>query len=268
MATKRERDGDGQVAELEPVVPAAPDDISNNPKMVIVAGRGKVGKSVCLRWLLERYIGRGGEPVIADGDRTNATLAAFFPSAIRPPSAEDEDVRLWLNELVDQQIENNSTVYLDLGGGDLTLKQWSRDLDLATFLERYGVTPVLLHLLSSDLDDLAYLRDLETVFAPAHTAIVLNEGMVPPGRSALSAFEPIMGHSVFLATRNRGARILRMPRLGCMQDIDRRRMSFAAAEAGEVVPGHPKIGPTMRQMVFMWQAEMEKSFAGVAPWIA
>jgi hypothetical protein len=265
MATKRDRD-DGAVVELD----RSTDDIGSQPKMVIAAGRGKVGKSVFLRWCIERNITHGGNPVIADCDRTNQTIRAFFGDerTTVPPSAEDEDVRLFLNDLADTQIERRSTSFVDLGGGDLTLKQWARDLDLGPFLVKHGITPVVLHLLGSDLDDLSYLRDLETVFAPQHTAVILNEGMVPAGRSSLTAFEPIISHPVFKAAVARGAVVLKMPRLGCMQEVDRRRLSFQNAEDGNVKPGQDKMGPTMRQMVTIWRREMEAAFAPIASWIS
>ncbi len=76
------------VAEIE-----RPDMIDGEPRMIIAAGRGKVGKSTILRWAIEQNAEAGSSAVIADGDRTNPTLAAFFPQAIRPPSAEDMDVR-------------------------------------------------------------------------------------------------------------------------------------------------------------------------------
>lgn len=264
MATKRDRD-DGAVVELDR--PA--DDIGNQPKMVIAAGRGKVGKSVFLRFAIERNIARGGEPVIADCDRTNQTIRAFFGDrATVPPSAEDEDVRLFLNDLADTQIERRSTSFVDLGGGDLTLKQWARDLDLGPFLLKHNITPVVLHLLGSDLDDLSYLRDLETVFAPKHTAIILNAGMVPSGRSALTAFEPIISHPVFASVVERGAVVIKMPRLGCMQEVDRRRLSFQDAEDGAVKSGQEKMGPTMRQMIAIWRREMEACITPIASWIS
>lgn len=268
MATKREReDGTGSlVAELDRGAEAL-SDISNQPKMVIAAGRGKVGKSVTLRFAIERCRQQGGDPVIADCDRTNQTLAAFFSTATKPPSAEDDDVRDWLNDLADTQIERRTTSFLDLGGGDLTLKQWARDLDLAPFLAKHGITPVLLHLLGSDLDDLAYLRDLETVFAPPHTAIILNEGMVPSGRSPVAAFGPVIDHPVFKAAVARGAVVLKMPRLGCMQEVDRRRLSFQDAEDGKVKPGQDKLGPTMRQMISLWRRDTEASMQAIGAWI-
>lgn len=267
---KREYDNTGTgVVELEhPAVETdAVADIANKPRMIIAAGRGKVGKSVLLRWAIEKCIARGGVPIIADGDRMNPTLEAFFPNALRPPSAEDEDMRIWLNEQADTQIENRSTVFLDLGGGDQSLRTWAKELDLAPFLLKFGVVPVLLHVLGSDIDDLTYLRDLETIFAPTHTAIVLNEGMVPAGRSAGSAFEPFYERPEFTSAVNRGARVVRMPRLGCMQQIDSCRLSFTDAEQGKVKPGQKPIGPTTMQQIFMWQKEMATSFAPIAGWL-
>jgi hypothetical protein len=266
MVTKRE--AGSPVAEMERGEDSSSADITNTPKMVIAAGRGKVGKSVTLRLAIEQHVARGGEAVIADADRTNPTLMAFFPGATRPPSAEDEDVRLWLNDLVDTQIERRGTTFLDLGGGDQTLKQWSRDLDLAQFLEKYSITPVLLHLLGSDVDDLTYLRDLETVYAPKHTAIILNEGMVPAGRSPVTAFKPIVEHSIFKAAVDRGAVVVRMPRLGCMQEVDRRRLSFEDAEAGKIKPGQDRFPPTMQQQVALWRRATAEAFQPIAAWIA
>jgi len=63
------------------------------PKLVLALGRGKTGKSTFIRWAAEGALERGAEPVIADADRTNATLAAFFENVARPDSPEDEDVR-------------------------------------------------------------------------------------------------------------------------------------------------------------------------------
>ena len=98
------------------------------PKLVLALGRGKTGKSTFIRWAAEGALERGAEPVIADADRTNATLAAFFENVTRPDSPEDEDVRLWLNEFVDRQIDHRFSAFIDLGGGDLILKTWARDL--------------------------------------------------------------------------------------------------------------------------------------------
>jgi hypothetical protein len=259
----------GDVADTAELTHDAAPDIAGKPKLIIVAGRGKVGKSTLARWAIERAMDQGARPAIIDADRTNPTLKAFFPDAAQPPSLADWEIREWLNAAVDAQIEHETPfAFLDLGGGDQTLKQWAAELDLAPFLAENGIVPVLFHLLSSDLDDLAYVRDLEAVFAPPHTAIVLNEGTLAVGRDAKLAFEQTTSHPILRAAAERGAQVLFMPRLGCMQDVDRRRMSFQAAQAGVLKPGEEKLGPTKRQMIAMWRRQMEANFAPVMSWIS
>ena len=257
------RRDEATTAELSPPAP----DISDQPRLIVAGGRGKVGKSVMLRFGIERCIARGGDPIIADADRTNATLTAFFPSAVRPPSPEDGDVRDWLNSLIDAQVEHRKSIFLDLGGGDLSLHAWARDLDLVPFLIDNGIIPVLIHCLGSDLDDLAYLRDLEDVFAPPHTVILLNEGLIPIGKAPLTAFEPTLAHEVFRAAKARGAVVVRLPRLGCMQELERRRLTVQAAIDNDVGTGQP-FGITGRQMIVMWRRQAEKALAPVLPWIS
>jgi hypothetical protein len=267
VTSKRDRD-DVALVDPESATASTTADISGQPRLIVAGGRGKVGKSVSLRIAVERFIDNGGEPIIADADRTNATLRSFYPQAIRPPSAEDGDVRDWLNGLVDDQIAKRQTIFLDLGGGDLSLHAWARDLDLVAFLQDNGVTPVLLHCLGSDIDDLAYLRDLEGSFAPAHTAIILNEGMVPSGKAPASAFEATIDHPVFRAAAARGAVTVRLPRLGCMQEVERRRLAFRDMAAGNVQPGQGQISLTMRQMVVIWQRQVTATLQPILPWIS
>jgi len=244
-------------------------DDQDQPVLVLALGRGKTGKSTFIRWASEASVSHGASPMIADADRTNATLAAFFEGVERPPSPEDEDVRLWLNGLIDRQIEERFSGFLDLGGGDLLLKQWARDLELSPFLEANGVSCVAVHFLTSDMDDLAYLRDMEegARFQPARTALVLNEGLVPPGRSAATAFGPIIEHDVFRKAVARGAVPVRMPRLACMHEIDQRRLSFEDAAAGRVKAGQEKIGAVNRQLISIWRREMATAFARVQSWM-
>jgi hypothetical protein len=248
---------------------AFPADGMTVPKLILALGRGKTGKSTFIRWAAETALERGAEPVIADADRTNATLAAFFENVTRPESPEDEDVRLWLNDFVDRQIDSRFSALLDLGGGDLILKTWARDLELAAFLEHHDVVPVAVHFLGCDLDDLSYLRDIEESarFRPPQTVIVLNEGLVPTGRVVRTAFRPIIEHEVFRQVLNRGAVVVRMPRLACMHEIERRRLPFADAEAGRVKAGQDRIGPVNRQLIAIWRREMASAFANIAQWM-
>ena len=239
------------------------------PKLVIPLGRGGRGKTWWTRWAVERAQEAGRDVAVADADRTNATLSAYFNGVITPPSADDADMRDWFAAFCEELIERRLTATLDLGGGDLLLKRLAREIGLVDFLEAHDVQPVAVHILGPDRDDLAYLRDLETdrLFAPAATLLVLNEALVPKERSVQAAFSSVLDNPIFLNAVERGAKPVWMPRLVPAHEIDDRRLTFAAAEAGRVKDGQAPVGPWNRQLIANWRRAMQTNFASVAAWL-
>ena len=98
MATKK----DTAVMELDrteegqPPLAEIPVD---TPKLILTMGRGRIGKSTFVRWAAERAMIMGSLPVIADADRTNATLSAFFENVTsprhRPMTMCDSGLVMW-----------------------------------------------------------------------------------------------------------------------------------------------------------------------------
>src|SRR5215472_2059243 len=245
------------VAELE----CAPTPrASENPRAVFAVGRGGRGKTVVYRWMIDRALNQGRQIIVADADRTNQTLAAFFGELVlSPPSAADEDMRPWLDGLLEKAISERQSLIVDLSGGDQLLKHAAIELGLAEFLERNGVTPVVLHFVGADSDDLAYLRETECngLLAPKKTAIVFNAGVVPAGVSLDAAWTKHENDPALQAAVARGAQLVRMPRLVCMTLLDDKRLRFTEANGS-------RIGLTNAQQVLMWLRDMERSFVPVA----
>jgi hypothetical protein len=205
---------------------------------------------------------RANRPVvIADADRTNATLGAFYEGVERPDHPDEKTVADWLDELVNTQAETRMSLLLDMGGGDQVFKRFAASLDLAALLQAEGITPVALHFFSPDIDDLAYLQDVEAsgAFCPAQTVLVLNEGLIKDARPVDAAFAELREHSIFRAALKRGAREIVLPRLSCMQEVNSRRLSFLGAEKA--------LGLTNRQRVAMWRRDVAKALAPVADWL-
>ena len=251
---------DDAVAELERA-PAA--SATDNPCAVFAVGRGGRGKTVAYRWMIDRALNQGRQIIVADADRTNQTLAAFFRElVVSPPSAADDDVRPWLDGLLEKAISERQSLIVDLGGGDQLLKHAALELGLAEFLIRNGVTPVVLHFVGADSDDLAYLRETERngLLAPEKTAIVFNAGVVPAGVSLDAAWTKHENDPALQAAVARGAQLVRMPRLACMTLLDDKRLRFTEAQGSQ-------IGLTNAQRVLMWLRDMERSFAPIAPWL-
>lgn len=247
--------------------PLLPVDV--NPKLVVPLGRGSRGKTFLARWIIERANSSGRGVVVADIDRTNATLSEYFEGVVNPPSADDRDVIDFLSSFFEQQIEKRFSGVIDFGGGDLVLKRMAREVNLVEFLAQYKVDPVAVHLIGPDRDDLAYLHSVEQgeIFAPSSTILVLNEALCPPHRTPLAYFEStIRNDPILVRAVQRGARLVRMPALEPAGELDRRRLSFAAAERGDDGGSHG-IGPWKRQQIATWRRAMEAAFAPVSDWL-
>lgn len=237
---------------------------------VVMAGRGGAGKTLLLRWICERALTAGRAVVIADGDRTNRSLPLFLDGVLAPPGANDPIVWRWLEAIVETMVTERFNLVLDLGGGDLVLKQMAIELALQSLLESHGIAPVILHLLIPEVEGLAYLASLEEngLFAPQRTALILNEGLVPHGYDSDEAvFAPVREHRVFKAAIRRGAVPIVMPRLGPALAINARHLSFADAAAGKTKEGLPSLNIFDRQRVLLWLKAMETAFAPITAWL-
>ena len=243
------------------------DELALTSSLVFPLGRGARGKSLWLRWAIERALNAGRQLTIVDADRTNPTLAAYFPNVIRPDSAEDDDLERLIRDLTERLMEQPGAAVIDLGGGDLVLKRLARKhRGLVRYLEACSIRGVAAYVFGPDRDDLAYLRDLEEggLFAPQATILVLNEALVPPNSSTLRLFEPLMNDPIFLRATERGAIPVFMPRLDPARELDNRRLGFFAAEAGQMGQGHTRIGPWNRSLIRVWREIMEENHRPVA----
>lgn len=241
------------------------------PKIIVPMGRGKLGKTALLRFLYEEAHHQGRSARLADADRTNATLEAFFPGKVATPvSADPEDVKEFINAQLDIQIDalesgNPHSLLLDIGGGgDLLFKDHAREMGLVEFCLGYGIEPVAIHFLGPDKDDLQPVRDMEEsgVFSPKKTLFVLAENDLPLGVQPIRGFDAVKSHEIFQNVIRRGARAVMMPRLKCMGQIDDNRWKFheAASRNG------PASRPT-QQYVSMWLRSMRETFSSVSDWL-
>jgi hypothetical protein len=247
----------------------------SRPKMVVTLGRGKVGKSVWLRWLAETAERK--RPLrIVDADTNNPVLSQHFKEAERPPALDGDDKQAWIeqqfNELVRAATDDATRhdMLLDVGGNDILLKKLGAEVQIAEYLEESGVDPVAVHMVGTDEEDLRYLTEVEEkrLFCPKATVIVLNKGLVPSTRSWEMAFKPIIESAIIqkITSPARGAKIVVMPALGCMQQLEIAKLrSFKAALYPE---GMQKVGGIAARRVRFWlEKEMPEMRAKIADYL-
>jgi hypothetical protein len=246
-------------------------DLTGMPKVWFIVGRGKTGKTTLLRFAAEEAAAAERRVLLADLDRSNATLASYFQDVQRPPAGDEAGVTAWMEKLLTFIMAEKATALIDLGGGDTTLRRLVSEVsDLVPTLEGAGVAAVAVYLLGPQPDDLAPLATLEAAgFQPAATLLVLNEGLIETPVSRDEAFARVLRHSAFKAAAGRGAEIVWMPRLLPAGEIEARRVLFGQAERGMVREGRRQtpLGPFDQARVRAWLRTIRGEFAGVSSWM-
>lgn len=239
------------------------------PALVIGLGRGRVGKSTMLRWIVERARNAGRDVIVADGDTRNPTLSTQFADARKPRSGDPAVVKDWLAELLNEVAERRVSVVLDLGGGDRALEEFGRDLALVEFCEATGISPVAVHGLGPDADDLRHVVNIERAghFRPARTLVVTNEALVRQGASTATAFGALMAMPEWKVLAQRGAIPVLMRRLPCMADLDRLGLGFFDAAARRPGRDGVPLGPVQAFMLAGWLRALETELGDAARWL-
>jgi hypothetical protein len=231
--------------------------------VLVAVGRGKTGKTTKIRWIADVAITRGVMPLIGDADRTNPTLAAYFPDLVqRPPGASDDEIGHWFGSMVKQALRERRPLLVDFGGGDRVLKSLSAEIDLPGFLGAKGHGLVVLHSIGADADDLSYLDETERdgLLTPERTAVVFNAGVIPAGRSIQAVLKEHEKNEVLHRAFRRGVKFIVMPALKVMPLLDAGRIRFT-----EAAP--PRIDEWEQQYVIGWLRKMQDAFAPIAEWL-
>lgn len=234
-------------------------DLSGKPKALFFIGRGRVGKTHLLRWAAETVAERGGDFIVSAADPTNRVLVNYLDDVAQPPTTDPIEVRDWLLSLLQHVMSQNTSLMIDLGGGDTSLTELLKVLpNLAELLEEGGLVPVALHLVGTDAHDLHALTTTEQMgFQPKATAIVLNEVYARGGQRY--RFDDVTSHPVYQAATNRGAVPIWMPAL--IEEVAR----YCARDGGRFLD-LPKSKPFFAQALKNWLGAMSAEFSPIATW--
>ena len=75
---------------------------------------------------------RGGSAVIAAADPVNRSLRMFLDNVAEPPTAEPDDVKNWLRELLEYAVQDKVSAVVDLGGGNTSLSALLAEMPISS----------------------------------------------------------------------------------------------------------------------------------------
>lgn len=206
------------------------------PVVAIRFGRGRTGGSTFLDLLIQLARHAGREVVIGDGDRRNPTLSGFYPpgaagGASQPTTDSAPDVKDWLSGLLGEAASLHASAVVDLGGGDRIMQEYGQDLGLVEFCQSEGLEPLAAFLSGPEADDFEHVLAIWRggYFRPQRSLLVLNEHLVPQGRTTTGAFDRILGRPEMEELVRDGVKTLLLPRLPCMTHVRESGLGFVDA---------------------------------------
>ena len=206
---------------------------TRNPVIFTVIGRPRVGKTSLLNALAQIVQAQGGAPEIWSTDALNYSLSlSKFHETHRPSENETSHQRQWLEAKIHSLKESRNDVILDIGSDWTDLHDVLSTMDF----EQMGITLSVVFLMSEDRSDIDYLEDIQTNrhFFPRNSAIIINEGVLPPLVDIADVYKIISVHPAVTKALQNGSEIFLAPFLGPMSEICDRGLSFKEyAEAGQ-----------------------------------
>ncbi len=235
------------------------------PVLVIGFGRGANGKSTGLAEMAWRAEAAGRPVLVADGDHHRSkTLSDLFPEAsTHPASTEPNEVKRWLNDVLNRMVRERTSVVLDLGTENRVLQEYCRDLRLVEFCARRGFGALAAYFLGPEPEDLRHVLAVWEggYFRPKNALLVMNEGVVRGARTVAGAFDGTLADSRLGEMLAAGVRPVFMSRLACIETARAAGLGFYRAA--------DKLDPVEGFMCEDWTAalEAEREKVGASAWL-
>ena len=252
------------------------------PWWLIRGGRGRVGGSTFLDFVVQWSRDRGRRVKPLDGDLRSRTLSALYPKtdatgalvqdgAEAPGSEELGAMKAWFGGELDQSVGDDVCRVVDFGGGDRVMQEYGSDLKIGEFCNRFSLGLVWAFVLGPDPEDLQHVVQVlrSGHMSGGRVLLVLNEGVIRQGQTTPGVFAPTSGNPEYLALLNDGAQTVLMPRLSCMDLLRERGLGFYEAAAGKMGRDGKRAPPTLQHMTGKWVEAMEfqLELSGAATWL-
>ena len=183
-------------------------------RLILALGRGKSGKTLWSRWLVETMRARGVSPVAADADWSTPGLSRHDEGAVRLGSEPQADRNWWKTVLANGEELAGRPVVVDFSlDAGLVRKV---DPEGTNFAERYtprGFDVTKVFFFAPDVGDVATFINIGAAVTAASTLLVLNEGAIGSRRS--DRFDAVLAHPAVREAIGKGASVVRMPELQC-----------------------------------------------------
>ncbi|MCJ2012431.1 hypothetical protein [Methylobacterium sp. J-076] len=232
-------------------------------------GRGKSGKTLVSRLMVECAMVAGRPLSFSDADRANAGLKDVHKPVDGPESASLQDLRTFVQRKLETQLEGNGSSLIDFGAGNPVFEGILDEVDLSGLMRDYGKQLLIFSMIGPARGDVSYIEPYlnHPSLASADFVICCNEGLTDPGRE-ISAFDPYLETQQIRAALERGGRLVRLPRLTSAEQIETLGLTYLDAALGRPNANGRCLAPFAAAATAKWLRALPKAFAPIADWMS
>lgn len=227
-------------------------------KLVLVSGKGGVGKSF-LSIGIDSYLRRRGVPFAAvDADLSNCTFSRRSDRAIPLSAYDATEVAPRLQAIIEQEMMNEGVPFLvvDTGAGsERPIRDWMHREKAIGLLEMVGITTIVFTVINGALDCVTPLMENVQMLPGAKHVVAFNYGGTKgdPRR----AFDALENLPEFQQASN-GLERIYISQLADNQKID--QLDLALHEVGK---WKKEVGFFLSHRANSWVSDLERQLGGV-----
>lgn len=242
---------------------------AHTSNMMLVTGRGRIGKTTYLRGVASLAILAGRPVRLCDFDRSNASLSKYYTESVMLKTAAQLPMERKIEQILGEFLKGNQGYALDIGGNDKTFENFLAQGNISRLLERHDKYLTWCQVFSTDEEDVAYFRtayDLLSSQKRIRWVMCLSYNSALDG-DEVEQFAPVREHPVIERVLDAGGELVDIPKLAINADVVKLRLRYEDAVANKPNLKGELIGDWNASRVETWLESLRVAVERIEGWL-
>lgn len=242
---------------------------THEANMMLVSGRGRIGKTTFLRGVASLAIMAGRPVGLCDFDRSNASLSKYYTEAQMLTTAAQLPMERRIEQVLGAFLQDRKGYGLDIGGNDKTFENFLAQGNISRLLEKHDKYLTWCQVFSTDEEDVAYFRTAYDALASQKRiqwVMCLSYASALEG-DEVEQFAPVREHPVIERVLDAGGELVGIPKLAINADVVKLRLRYEDAVANKPGPKGERIGDWNASRVETWLESLRVAVERIEGWL-
>lgn len=242
---------------------------AHTSNMMLVTGRGRIGKTTFLRGVASLAIMAGRPVRLCDFDRSNASLSKYYPEAQMLTTAAQLPMERKIEQILGEFLSGTQGYGLDIGGNDKTFEAFLAQGNISRLLEKHDKYLTWCQVFSTDEEDVAFFRTAYEALSSQKRirwVVCLSYATALDG-DEVEQFAPVREHPLIARVLDAGGELVGIPKLAINADVVSLRLRYEDAVANKPGLRGKLIGDWNATRVEAWLESVRVAVERIEGWL-